>query len=217
VDGALLRHIEGLAKAEVAVRGLPASVLSDAGATDAIASLAAMLRAYGQDVDAALAGLPSRAGVVAIFRRLTDALSTLAAPLAPLPVPNGLRQVSTVGDLRALGRRLDLCVKDSLHGGAKHWMRLVEGRAIYLATDHPEGLIELRRAGPDLFSVADARRRGNGPMAPPHLRRICDELSESGWRFVPVEPANAWVTLGARVDLDRTFDQMLHALDNDWA
>ncbi|NGM24338.1 hypothetical protein G3576_30400 [Roseomonas stagni] len=221
VDMALLRHIEGLAGVGDAIQRLPASVLSDVTATGAIGALAAVLRSYGRDADAALANLPHGAGVSAIYCRLTDALSTLSAPVAPMPLPTGMRQVMSVGDLRAIGRRLDLCVRDALHSGAKHWMALLEGHAIYLTTDHPDGLVELRRVGPDLVSIADARRRGNTPMAPPHLRRLRDAMSEAGWRFVAVEPADALVALAARVDdefcsLNRTFGEMLHALDNDW-
>jgi len=159
-----------------------------------------LLRASGLDPDTALRGLPVSAGIGAVFRRLRKLISTLRAPIAEASIDAPLRQIMTIGELRQLGRRLDLCVVSPMHGGVQHWMRLIGGESLYLThADHP-ALIELRRSGHGVWHLEDARAAQNRPVYPPARREIIELLRASGLPVVAVDPAEGLVTLACRSD-----------------
>lgn len=222
VDPLFVRYVERLAEADTAVQRLPPRLLADQTETESVIAVVALLRAHGLAVDRALAGLPQGAGLDAVVRRLRRLLNTLHAPPLPRPLPLGVRQIGTVAALRALGRSLDLCVKEALHGGADYWMRLVEGTSIFLILEDSVTLVELRRVGPDLWTLGDAKRASNRQPLPSTRRTLTASLTAAGWRLIDLDPVNALVTLAARTsehfaECERDLGRLLRELESDWA
>ncbi|MBU8539469.1 hypothetical protein [Falsiroseomonas tokyonensis] len=220
IDDRLLRHIETLAEAaDPAVASLPPSLLSDPSIAEAVGAVASLLRASGLDPDAAMRGIPANAGIEAVFRRLKKQVSALRAPSVQPMVVSPLRQILSIGELRALGRRLDLCVSSPQHGGVHHWMRLIGGESLYLTHEAHPVLIELRRSGRGVWHLEDARAAHNRPVFPPARREIIELLRLGGQNVVPVDPAEGLVTLSCRSDTmfeqwERSLGAELAALDD---
>jgi len=221
IDDRVLRHIETLAQTgDSAVASLPPSLLSDPPIAEAVGAVASLLRASGLDPDAAMRGLPANAGIGGVFRRLRKLVSTLRAPSLGVSINAPLQQIMSIGELRAIGRRLDLCVSSPMHGGVEHWMRLIGGESLFLTHEAQPVLIELRRSGRGVWHLEDARAAHNRPVFPPARREIVELLRAGGLSVVPISPAESLVTLACRSDMmfeewDRTLGAELAALDNE--
>jgi hypothetical protein len=223
VDAVWLRYLDELSNADQVVRRMPVKVLEDVSATEALLTIIAFLRSYTSDVDGTFADLPPSAGLAGIIRRVMCMLSAVEAP-APLPraLPPGLSQVTHVAGLREVGQRLRLCVGGATYGGADHWIKLAEGRSVYVVMEDPVALIELRRIGMDRWLLAEVRRERNRPMLPAAQRALIAGLVGAGWQLVGADPAEALVTLETRVDRqfeawDRSFGELLADVDEECA
>lgn len=222
LDETFLRYTEWLSRADEIVRHLPARLLSDMSATEAVVSLIALLRGHGGDVESALADLPSDSGSASVRRRLFKLLSSLTAPPAALPLPDGVTQVRSVGELREIGARLQLCVQKATFGGADYWMQMVDGRSLFVMLEEPTALAELRRVAPGVWLLVDVREDKNRVAPQSRRRTLCANLTAAGWKLVPVRPEHALMTLASRHDEDfdglgRNLADALHELDSEWA
>jgi hypothetical protein len=222
LDAAYIRYVARLPEADAVIRRLPPRLLADQSATEALMAVVALLRAYRLDVDAALARLPKAAGVDAVYRRLAGLLGALEATPATRPLPPGVQQITTVAALREAGRSLGLCVRDAMHGGAEHWLRLVSDTSIYVIHNEPRILIEMRQVAPDLWMLGEAKRANNLMPPPGTMRALLTSFAASGWRLVDTDPMAALVTLACRSDKDfehwdRSLGRVLSELDHEWA
>jgi hypothetical protein len=109
-----------------------------------------------------------------------------------------------------------------MHGGADYWMRLVGGTSVYMVLEDPATLVELRRVGPDLWTLGDAKRASNRQPLPSTKRALSTSLTAAGWRVIDTDPVTALITLASRTDEDfarceRDFSQVLRELESDWA
>ena len=101
---------------------------------NAVDTLISIIRAYGAIGHCDL-HQPKNAGAGAVLRRLLRGLYAVRAPDPPFSVPDPLRLVETIGELRDIGRRFRNCLAPITHFGTKHWFDLADGSVIYLATD----------------------------------------------------------------------------------
>jgi hypothetical protein len=222
VDPPFLRYLEMLIDSDAVSARLPARLLADQTATEAFLAVAAALRSYGLDIIATFGGLPKRAGWESVLRRIMGVLNTLEAPPLPRPLPPNMQQIRTVAELREAGRAFDLCIRHATHGGAGHWMRLLDGRSIYIVAPAQSVIAELRRVAPELWKIEEARRPSNRPIPPWTVRMLTTSLLEAGWRLTGTDPATAMVTLTARLDTDfeawdRSLGATLRELNDAWA
>jgi hypothetical protein len=200
VDEMLIRHLATLKESDPALRRLPPKLLADKGATSAITAVLSVVRAYGGDGDRVFANLPESVGVQGIYKRLVEQVSLLEAAPAPSQLPREMQQIMTIGALRDVGKQLNLCVAKPVFGGAVHWMRLLDGQSIYILSDAPTCLIEMRRVAPGCWTFGDIRREENRQLAPAAMRAVTAALRAAGWSLVSVDPAEGLSTLATRSD-----------------
>jgi hypothetical protein len=121
------------------------------------------------------------------------------APDPPFSVPDPLRLVETIGELRDIGRRFGNCLAPITHFATKHWFDLADGSTIYLATDEPPLLIALRGVGPDLCHIEQVEGPQDAPPSVAFQRSMEQKLKGAGIRFVPVDPSYALSNLNCAV------------------
>jgi hypothetical protein len=218
IDRRLLDWIDDLAVMDPAIQRLPHALIANPAVARSIGVLLHLLRAHG--ANATIDGLGRGANVRAVLRRIVGVLDHLTAPDMQVPIPGGMRRVGTIGDLRDLGRQWGLCVATPLHRGAEHWMRLLDGTSIYLASTDPLSpiLVELRRIAPGVWSVAEATGVGSHPLTPGAGSALHRRLSAAGIELVGKLPSDALVALASHADaLCGDLDATLAALGDDWA
>ncbi len=133
----------------------------DESDTDA-RSLAEVLR-YLRSMQLAnsIEALPIGAGWQAIVRRCQADLAHAEAPPAPFGAPAGWTVVKTLGQLFAIGERMENCVGGLKFGGDHHLIDLITGRSVYMATkDGPPVLAAIRNIGPSMWTFGEVSIRG---------------------------------------------------------
>lgn len=189
-DG-LLDHLERVARMEPWVRALPKALLVDSGTVDALAVLIQLLKHYEIDGGKLLAGMPPHAGLSAVYRRISRAIDSLQAPDPGFEVDKPLQWLNSVADLKAVGRRLKLCVREAQNEGAEHWMRLVAGSSVYLLFAEAVALVELRKVESNLWVVGQISSTANRPVSPVITQQIRKSLQISGVKLLAMSPAEA--------------------------
>ena len=132
-------------------------------ATDARAlrTTLAYLRQTGlaQDVET----LPAHAGWRAVMRRVSADLGRTRTVVPPFRLPSGWRAIETLGDLWAVGNRMNNCVADVRMGGEYHIRDVVRGMHTFITTtDEPLALATLRRVGETSWIVSEFESMGSG-------------------------------------------------------
>ncbi|MDP3416117.1 hypothetical protein [Falsiroseomonas sp.] len=217
IDHRLLDWIDDLAVMDPAIQRLPHALIADPTVARSIGALLHLLRAYG--VGAPIDDLGRSVNVRGVLRRILGVLDHLPSPDVQVTIPEGMRRVNTVGDLRDLGRRWGLCVATPLHRGADHWMRLLNGVSVYLASTEPllPMLVELRGVAPGVWSVVEATGIGSRPLSPTAEKALHRRLSAAGIALVSRIPSDALVALASHAeDLCGDLDAALAALGDDW-
>jgi hypothetical protein len=217
IDRRLLDWIDDLATMDPAIQRLPHKLIATPAVARSAGAVLRVLRAHGADVD--LGDLGPAATVQAVLRRLVRTLDRLPAPKVPFPLPDDMRAVADISDLRDLGRQWGLCVAGPMHRGAEHWLRLLDGTSVYLASTDPlqPMLVELRSIAPGLWSMAEATGLGSRPLTPGAERALRYKLAAVGIALVDKPPADALVALASHADdLCGDLDDVLAALGSDW-
>jgi hypothetical protein len=106
-------------------------------------------------------------------------------------VPEPFRLVETIGELRDLGRKFKNCLANVVLYGTNHWLDLAEGKAVYLTTEEPHLLTELRRVGPGLWHIEEMTGSKNAAPSFALRQSLEQKLRDAGIRLVEVSPSYA--------------------------
>ena len=198
-----LDFYEALSTMDPLIANLHGALPETRPVANAVDTLISIIRAYGA-IGRCDLHLPKNAGTSAVLRRLLRGLYAVRAPDPPFSVPDPLRLVETIGELRDIGRRFGNCLAPITHFATKHWFNLADGSVIYLATDEPPLLIALRRVGPDLWHIEQVAGPQDAPPSVAFQRSMEQKLKDAGIRFVPVDPSYALSNLNCAVRRSRT-------------
>ncbi len=146
------------------------------------------LRALG--LAKAIEETPPRSGWKAFARRMMDDLDAACSPLAALPAPSGWRVIETVGDLRAVGRALRLCVADLGFGAPDYLNSFISGRAAFLTSEQHKALALVARFE-DEWVVTELSLRAHGTPSSQVRRDLEEGLRAGGLRVASLEPVSA--------------------------
>jgi hypothetical protein len=112
-----------------------------------------------------------------IIRRCIKAdLGHIQSPAGPVEAPLGWRQIHTLGELWALGRRLALCLNPDLWQAADYAGVFAAGSRVYLHCAAQDVIAELRLLMPGYWTLSQVRGHDNSPAAP----EVVDGLSCKG-------------------------------------
>jgi hypothetical protein len=185
-----LDYYEALPTMDPLIANLRAALPEMRHLASAVDTLVALLRGYGVigscDLD-----LPRNARTGAVLRRLLRGLYTARAPRPPFTVPEPFRLVETIGELRDLGRRFKNCLANVILYGTNHWLDLANGTAVYLLTEEPHLLTELRSVGPNLWHIDQMTGPRNAAPSPALRQSLEQKLRGAGIRLVEVSPGYA--------------------------
>ena len=156
----------------------------------AVDTLIALLRAYGAIGQCDLE-LPKNARTGAVLRRLLRGLYAVRAPQPSFTVPEPFRLVETIGELRNIGRKFRNCLASVVVYGANHWLDLANGTAVYLTTEEPHLLTELRRFGPNLWHIDQMVGPRNASPSFALRQTLEQKLRDAGIRLIEVSPGYA--------------------------
>lgn len=149
-----------------------------------------------------LAGLPDGAGRQSVSRRVEADLGRAQAPAGPVQQVGRWRQVTSVGDLWRIGRRLRLCVRPGQWGSSGYAIGLLTGRDLFLHHPVLDALAHLRHVTGDLWTVTQMARVRNAEVAPPVRSEFEAGLSLAGLRLVPSSVSDALHSILSRGRLD---------------
>jgi hypothetical protein len=149
-----------------------------------------LLRVYGV-IDKCDLDLPRNARTGAVLRRLLRGLYAVQAPQPPFTVPEPFRLVETIGELRDLGRQFKNCLANVVLYGTNHWLDLADGTAVYLLTEEPHLLTELRNVGPNLWHIDQMTGPRNAAPSFALRQSLEQKLRGAGIRLVEVSPSCA--------------------------
>jgi hypothetical protein len=156
----------------------------------AVDTLVALLRGYGV-IDKCDLDLPRSARTGAVLRRLLRGLYAVQAPQPPFTLPEPFRLVETIGELRDIGRKFKNCLANVVLYGPNHWLDLANGAAVYLLTEEPHLLTELRGVGPNLWHIDQMTGPRNAAPSPALRQSLEQKLRDAGIRLVDVSPSYA--------------------------
>jgi hypothetical protein len=156
----------------------------------AVDTIVALLRGYGA-IDECDLDLPKNARIGAVLRRLLRGLYAVRAPQPPFTVPEPFRLVATIGELRNIGREFRNCLANVVVYGTNHWLDLANGTAVYLTTEEPRLLTELRRFGPGLWHIDQMSGSMNAVLSFAVRQSLEQKLRGAEIRLVEVSPTHA--------------------------
>jgi hypothetical protein len=194
LDGELtdgrIGYYEALAKMDPAMAALRSGLPENSYIAEGVDCLVALLRSRGALRDEDIR-LPPRAGTPAIARRLRAALARIDAPDPEFAVPPPFRLIRTTDELQRVGKAFGNCVALPQWSAAKFHFDLVNGTAVFLASDEPPLLVLLTRVADRVWHLEQCAGPKNAPP-PPGVRAalICD-LTAAGLRIVSADPQSS--------------------------
>jgi hypothetical protein len=195
LDHSRLAYCEALGRMDPAI-GAPRGVLPESTYdAEALNALLAYLRSHDALRDEDLR-LPPNAGMRAVVRRLQAALARLPAPNPGFAPPPGFRFLLSTAELQALGRAFRNCVALPQWQAGQHYLHLIDGTGVYLASEAPPLLVSLRRVRAGLWHLEQMAGPKNAPPPAGAKEALLRDLTAAGLRIVATDPASALSRLG---------------------
>ena len=147
--------------------------------------------------------LSERGGAKALARAVRRLIDRLPLPHPGLAAPAGFRLTTTVGELRAVGRRFGNCLVGVAGRYDTGWLEAVRGQRVYVVRDDPPVVACLRRASEGRWWVEQVSAHANESLSVEARRGLERDLAEAGVRLLHGDPHRA---LWSLIDLPRTSD-----------
>ena len=192
IDDATLDFVDALAGMDPLVARVRRALDRSPRRAEALQTVLSVLHDQGiTDTDAG-EGLCGRKALAGFVRRQ---FNRLAMPPPEFPAPAGLRFLSTVGEVRALGRAHNNCLLGFAGRYDTSWVPFTTGTRVYLTGDNPPLVLCMDRVGRRLWWVGQMSGPANASLPAEVHERVERDLGAVGVQLLRGDPHRSLWTL----------------------
>lgn len=211
---ARITYYEALSRMDPAMAVLRHALRENSYTVEAVDTVVSMLRSRGALRDDEMR-LPPRAGMRAVARRISKALSRLAAPSPGFVVPAPFRLVRDTDELERLARRFENCLGLHDWNAAKYHINMIQGTTLVLTSDDPPLIAALHRVAADVWQFEQCMGPKNASPPAGVQSGLIRDLSAAGLRIVRTDPHSALATIMREARRGHEDDDYLDDEDDD--